>query len=498
MKSLKLKFAMAISLLVVTVLLVNAAATLVTRRRQLKSEIEANVSSFARLTSSQIGHGFELYNESGYYKFRGLITGLLKTNPHLESIQIIDVDGLVLFDSQDLDAPAGNGQPQTAEPQTAQRAKWMEVSQRSLKLADGSEGMEIVAPYFDEWGRHRISVRYLANFRSLAQLVYYTLGQILVLTIVFVALGIVLAYLTARAITDPITQLTLTIRQVGQGNMGQQVEINSNDELGELAKDFNQMSQQLKENLEALSDSYEKLYRANLSLRELDNLKSQFIANVSHELKSPLTSIVGYTEYLLNGKMGPISQSQQKGLEVISRNLKKLTHQIVELVDITSIEAGHLTVMSAPFEVKALLDESAANYRAEADGKKLKLFISAPGGIEAMGDRDRIMQVLDNLVENGLKFTQTGSITLRAELITAGKVRISVRDTGVGIPAEFLSKVFDRFYQVDGSSIRKYGGVGLGLFIVKSIIEAHESKIVAESRMGEGTTFSFELPVSDK
>ncbi|MDO9068077.1 MAG: HAMP domain-containing sensor histidine kinase, partial [Deltaproteobacteria bacterium] len=439
MKSLKLKFAMAISLLVVVILLVNATATVLTRRRQLKTEITANVVSFAALTAPQIGQSFELYSASGYYKFRGLIAGLLKMNQHLESIQVIDMDGLVLFDSRALDAKPANGQRPEADPQVMQRAKWMESSQRSLRLEDGRQGLDMVVPYFDEWGRHRVSIRYLAGYRSLNQLATAALGQVLSLTVFFVALGILLAYLTARAITEPITRLTLTIRQVGQGNVGQQVNINTNDELGELAEDFNLMSQQIKENIEALSDSYEKLYQANLSLRELDKLKSQFIANVSHELKSPLTAIVGYTEYLLDGKMGPISQPQQKGLEVIRRNLKKLTHQIIELVDITSIEAGHLTLNETSFEIKPLLEESAATYRAEAHKKKLKVLASSPGKIMVRGDRDRIMQVMDNLVENALKFSQSGSITLSAEAFPR-KVRISVSDTGAGIPAEFLPR----------------------------------------------------------
>ena len=496
MNSLKIKFAAAISLLVVAILLVNATATVLTRRRQLKAEIAANVNSFAGLTSPQIGQSFDLHYASGYYKFRGLITGLLKINQHLESIQVIDMDGLVLFDSRAMDAPAFNGQRSKAEPLVLQRAKWMEPSQSSIRLADGSEGLDIVVPYFDEWGRHRISVRYLAGFRSLGQLVSAALGQVLLLTVFFVALGIFLAYLTARAITEPITRLTLTIRQVGQGNIGQQVKINTNDELGELAGDFNLMSQQIKENMAALSDSYEKLYQANLSLRELDKLKSQFIANVSHELKSPLTAIVGYTEYLLDGKMGPISPPQQKGLEVIRRNLKKLTQQIVELVDITSIEAGRMALNEAPFEIKTLLEEAASNYRAEAHKKKLKVVVSSPGNLRARGDRDRIMQVMDNLVENALKFSQSGSITLTAESVSP-KVLISVSDTGAGIPAEFLPRIFDRFYQVDGSSTRKYGGVGLGLSIVKAIVEAHGGKVEVSSRLGGGTSFSFELPASD-
>jgi len=496
MKSLKLKFAIAISLLVVTILLVNATATVVTRRRQLKTEIAAAVSTFADLTAPQIGQSFELHFSSGYYKFRGLITGLLKVNQHLESIQVIDMDGLVLFDSKNLDAPSGGERPRAADAQAAQRVKWMEASQSPIKLANGSEGLDIVVPYFDEWGRHRVSVRYLASYKSLGHLVSATLGQVLLLTVFFVALGIVLAFLTARAITDPITRLTLTIRQVGQGNIGQQADISSNDELGELAGDFNLMSQQLKENMEALSDSYEKLYQANLSLRELDKLKSQFIANVSHELKSPLTAIVGYTEYLLDGKMGPISPAQQKGLEVIRRNLRKLTHQIIELVDITSIEAGRLTLNESDFEIRPLLEETAASYRAEAHKKKLKILVSAPDKIMVRGDRDRIMQVMDNLVENGMKFSQTGSITLSAEA-GSPKVLVSVSDTGAGIPAEFLPRIFDRFYQVDGSSTRKYGGVGLGLSIVKAIVEAHGGRVEVSSRLGGGTTFSFDLPAAE-
>ena len=317
------------------------------------------------------------------------------------------------------------------------------------------------------------------------------------MTVFFVALGILLAFLTARAITDPITRLTLTIRQVGQGNVGQQVNINSNDELGELAGDFNQMSQQIKENMEALSDSYEKLYQANLSLRELDKLKSQFIANVSHELKSPLTAIVGYTEYLLDGKMGPISQPQQKGLEVIRRNLKKLTHQIVELVDITSIEAGHLALNETLFEIKPLLEEAASNYRAEAHKKKLKILVSSPGNLRVRGDRDRIMQVMDNLVENALKFSQSGSITLNAEAVSQ-KVLISVSDTGAGIPAEFLPRIFDRFYQVDGilhPQIRR-GGAGA---LHRQGHSGSPRRPGSKSPAGwaEGPSFSFELPAAE-
>lgn len=495
MRSLKLKFAVAISLMVVAILLVNAAATVFSRSRQLKAQITEDVWSFARLTSPQIGQNFELFYESGFHKFRGLISGLLAMNRHLESIEIIDVKGMVLFDSDKMDLTETIGERQATDS-VVTRARYMESSQRSVKLANGSEGLDIIVPYFDEWGRHRISVRYLADYRYLSELVFTTLGQVLVLTVIFVALGIMLAYLTARAITDPITRLTLTIRQVGQGSIGEQVAVESDDEMGELANDFNQMSFHLKENMEALSDSYEKLYQANLRLRELDKLKSQFIANVSHELKSPLTAVVGYTEYLLDGKMGPVSSSQQKGLEVIRRNLKKLTHQIVELVDITSIEAGHLVLNETPFAIRPLLEEVASNYRAEAHKKKIKILVSSAGSTGVRADRDRVMQVMDNLVENALKFSQSGSITLATEA-AAEKVRISVSDTGAGIPAEFLPRIFDRFYQVDGTSTRKYGGVGLGLSIVKAIVEAHGGKIEASSRLGGGTTFSFELPASE-
>jgi signal transduction histidine kinase len=168
----------------------------------------------------------------------------------------------------------------------------------------------------------------------------------------------------------------------------------------------------------------------------------------------------------------------------------------VELVDITSIEAGHLLLNETSFEIRPLLDEVSSNYRAEAHKKKLKVLSSSPDRVRVRGDRDRIIQVMDNLVENALKFSQSGIITLSAEAV-AQKVLISVSDTGAGIPAEFLPRIFDRFYQVDGSSTRKYGGVGLGLSIVKAIVEAHGGKIEVSSRLGGGTTFSFELMTAE-
>jgi signal transduction histidine kinase len=493
MKSLKLKFAAAASLLVVMVLVVNAVDNLVSRRRELRQEITSSVVSFSRLTVSYLGDGYQNHHRTAYFRFRGLVSNLMAFNRHVESIQLVSIEGVVMFDSRSMDGRGGNVNPEVLDQQTRERVKWMELSQREIVYSPGREHLEVVVPYFDEWGRHLFSVRYLAGYHELSRLFYNTIYQVLLKSLLFIALGVILAYVAARRVTDPLTRLTMTIREVGKGRVGQMVEIGSDDEIGELASDFNQMSQQLKENLEALSESYEKLYQANLSLRELDKLKSEFMANVSHELKSPLTAIVGYTDYLMKGKMGPVTEAQLKGLEVINRNLKKLTRQIIELVDATSIEAGRMSVMAKTVAVKPMLEEVAASYRAEANSKKLKLEVCASSTLQATADRDRLIQVLDNLVENAIKFTSSGAITLCAEAAGPGRVRISVSDTGPGIPLEYIPRIFDRFYQVDGSSTRKYGGVGLGLSIVKSIIESHGSTIEVSSRLGSGTTFSFVL-----
>jgi signal transduction histidine kinase len=498
MRSLKIKFAAAASLLVVAILLVNAVYTVTVRRAQLKSEIAEGVVSFAQLTVAPLCQGYFLYYSSGYYKFREIVSTLLAMNRNVVEIQILDVNGNVRFDSREMrgERPQDPAELYRTEPNVLDRVKRLDLSHQELRLPGGGRALSVVMPYIEEWGRHRVSVRYVASFSALASLFRTTMLQVLLATLLFVVAGSAMAYVMARKITDPISRLTVAAREIGQGQLDQAVAVSANDEIGELAQNFNQMTKQLKENMEALADSYDRLSQANMELLELDKLKSEFIANVSHELRTPLTAISGYADYLFLEKLGPLTDSQRKGIDVMRRNIRRLTKQIKDLLDFTTIEAGHFTAVPRPFELRTLLDEVMVNHQAEVEKKRLKLALDMDESLTVNADRERISQVIDNLIINAVKFTNQGGITITVRREEPGRARIAVSDTGIGIPRELIPRIFERFQQLDGSTTRRFGGVGLGLAIVKSILDIHQSDIRVESEPNRGTTFTFALPLA--
>jgi DNA-binding response OmpR family regulator/nitrogen-specific signal transduction histidine kinase len=259
----------------------------------------------------------------------------------------------------------------------------------------------------------------------------------------------------------------------------------------------------LKENVEQLEESNKKLAAVNEELKELDRMKSDLLANVSHELRTPLTAIKGYTDYILDRKLGAISDKQEKGLVVVQRNLERLSKSINALLDFSRMDIGKITLSIQPFSLPQLVSQIGMTLRSELEKKRLQFEAEIETGLpQLIGDREKISQVIENLVINAMKFTpEGGRITVAASRSGDGPrpaAQIRVSDTGIGIPRDQIGKIFTRFHQVDGSTTRRFGGVGLGLAIVKSILDAHGSQIVVESEEGQGTLFRFALPILEK
>jgi signal transduction histidine kinase len=232
-------------------------------------------------------------------------------------------------------------------------------------------------------------------------------------------------------------------------------------------------------------------------------MKSDLLANVSHELRTPLTAIKGYTDYILERRLGAISEKQEKGLVVVQRNLERLSKTINALLDFSRMDVGRIALNLQPFALGPLLDQIVTALRSELEKKGLKLATDIERGLPSViADREKVSAVLENLIINALKFTpEGGRITVSASRAgSPGRpsARICVADTGVGIAPDQIAKIFNRFHQVDTSSTRRFGGVGLGLAIVKSILDAHGTAITVESEIGRGTTFAFVLPVLDR
>jgi two-component system, NarL family, sensor histidine kinase BarA len=246
---------------------------------------------------------------------------------------------------------------------------------------------------------------------------------------------------------------------------------------------------ELQEKNRALEDSYAKL-------KELDRLKSNFLATMSHELRTPLTSVIGYSEMMLEGLGGPLTAEQREYLGIIMEKGENLLQLITSILDISKIEAGRVRLVLSEVDAAQVMRDAVATVLPLARKKGLKVSCE-PGNLPRFhADRDKVRQCLVNLCSNAVKFTPAGgNIAVTAEKLPDERIAMRVTDTGIGITDEHVNRVFEVFYQVDGSSTREYGGAGLGLAIVKSFVEAHGGEVSVTTTPGSGSTFSVVLPI---
>jgi signal transduction histidine kinase len=230
------------------------------------------------------------------------------------------------------------------------------------------------------------------------------------------------------------------------------------------------------------------------ALRRLETVRRDFVANVSHELKTPLTAVSGYAETLLDE--GVSATDRQRFVETIRSNARRMQRIVDDLLDLSRIESGGWRPKLAAIDVPSLLTETLAACLPEAEAKGLELYSDVePDARELRADPTAARQVLQNLVENAVRYTNSGKVTLRARSAKPRPgIRFSVRDTGVGIAPEHLPRIFERFYRVDSGRSRDVGGTGLGLSIVKHLVDAHNGDVEAHSEPGEGTTIDVVFP----
>jgi two-component system, NarL family, sensor histidine kinase BarA len=252
-----------------------------------------------------------------------------------------------------------------------------------------------------------------------------------------------------------------------------------------------------------LEERNKRLEETNTKLKELDRLKSAFLATVSHELRTPLTSIIGYSEMLSEGLAGPLAPEQHDYVKTIMEKGETLLKLISSILDISQIEAGKVRLNFDSMDVTELVSSAVSSIKPQAAKKGVTLETKIPPGMmRVIGDKDRLRQVFVNLLTNALKFTSRGGrigvlvteIGLQSEFNAQG-YRVLIEDTGIGISGDQFEKIFNSFYQVDSSSTREFGGAGLGLSIVKSFVEGHGGLVRVESEVGQGSRFTVMLPI---
>ncbi len=229
------------------------------------------------------------------------------------------------------------------------------------------------------------------------------------------------------------------------------------------------------------------------STRRLEKIRVEFAANVSHELKTPLAAIKGYIETLQDGAIDD-KKNNVKFLKIIAEQVERLDRLISDLLELSKIESGKKEITLARFDIRELFESVKNIETPAADRKQIALGIDVPAGFsDVLADKNMMEIALLNLVDNAVKFTPRGGVTMSAER-TGGKTRISVSDTGIGIPAELLPRIFERFFRAEKARSREFGGTGLGLSIVKHVMEVHHGSVLVESEPDKGSKFTLTFP----
>lgn len=230
-------------------------------------------------------------------------------------------------------------------------------------------------------------------------------------------------------------------------------------------------------------------------LERLEKVRQEFLSNVSHELRTPLTSILAYVETLEDGAIDD-TENNVKFLGVIRRNAERMRHLINDILELSAIEAGKVTVEPRPVRLKSLIDDVTTNLSAKADPRRIRMRNEIPSNVMIFADAARLEQMLTNLMDNAVKFNREGGeVIIKHERRERDKIHIT--DTGEGITPEHLERIFERFYRVDKARSRDIGGTGLGLAIVKHLARLHGGEVSARSTLNEGSTFTIELPINN-
>ncbi len=397
-------------------------------------------------------------------------------------ISVIRKDGTVVFDSEVARDSLAHLENHGTRPEILRAREWETGTDVRRSKTVGAEFL-YAARRLHAPARGDIDSGYVRAALNVTELndldtqVATIIGLIGALTLAVIA---TVSFRVSRRITDPILSIAKTATAIRDGDVGRRANVTTGDEIGDLARAINGMA--------------EKLSADIVRLQKLERVRSEFLGNVSHELRTPIFSLQGFLETLLDGALDDPAVNREF-LEKAHRHAERLNALLNDLIEISRIESGEMQMSFRYFSLEEFLESVREEMQPLAARKGLTLLLAppAPPGENAYGDRDRLKQVMVNLIDNAIKYTETGgSVTLSAER-SDDRWIVRVKDSGIGIAQEHLPRIFERFYRVDRDRSRDAGGTGLGLAIVKHIVEAHGGNIGVASTPGRGSTFSFSL-----
>ncbi len=393
-------------------------------------------------------------------------------------ITVIGSEGRVLGDSaknpEEMDDHSGRLEVQRAlKDGTGQSTRYSDTLDYSMKY---------VAVAIKHEGQTAGFVRLALPLIDMEQQIRVIYRTVLIGGLVAFFIVLIIGAAITRSIITPITEMTGVAQAIARGDFSKKLRVKSSDELGILARSLNMMADELRRTIE--------------DLRRMDKVRTDFVANVSHELKTPLTSIRGFIETLEDGALED-GVNARRFLAIIKKHANALSNITDDLLKLSELETAGTRLEMAPFDLRALVEDVAAGFGHALKENMQKLTTRCGRGeLVVEANRDGIEQVLQNLVDNAMKYSPEGAFVKIAVERKEGEFLISVEDNGPGIPKEEQQRVFERFYRADKARSRALGGTGLGLAIVKHTVLLHKGDVSIESTPGRGTKISFTLPAS--
>ena len=363
------------------------------------------------------------------------------------------------------------------QPSDSKMADYEQAKLTGSAVADSktSEGEHVLAgttALYDSSGRYIGAYRWITTLENADRRVSGLVITLVVTGLLVLAFCAFSGLFFIKSIVTPIRDVSNIARKIAMGDFGSRIEITKNDEIGELCDTINYMASELS---------------------QAENMKNDFISSVSHELRTPLTAIKGWGE-TAKMSIGTDEALVKRGIDVVLSEADRLSGLVEELLDFSRMETGRLSVVSQPLNISELLTESVDMYIELARQQGIELVFTRPAeDVTVLGDPNRLKQVFINIIDNAVKYTEKGGQVLVDQITEEGCVRITVKDTGVGIPAQDIDRVKEKFYKAN-KTVR---GSGIGLAVADEIIKQHKGLLFLESTEGVGTTVTIVLPFTE-
>ncbi|MBR6785078.1 MAG: HAMP domain-containing histidine kinase [Clostridia bacterium] len=479
-----------ISVILASFVFIGGALLLLVSKLWMEEKLELlteNVSHVAQSTRDTYQHN-NLFDENSYFSVKLICNTLIQTSDAIDAdIFIVNPEGEVVFCKDTLQSNLSiftgdcliHGDYKISPAELKEASSKLTASTGDLNGALDSVSFIASAPI--KVGDEVVGVVY-ATQTVLDGLAPYVLGifKMFFWAALFAfALAFVIVYLVSYRMTKPLREMSQASKQYANGDFSKRITIpkstfNNNDEIEELVQAFNSMAQ---------------------ALATLEMSRRSFVSNVSHELKTPMTTIGGFIDGILDGTIEPEKQNQY--LKIVSDEVKRLSRLVTGMLNMSKLEAGELDIKPVEFDISEMLFRTLLGFEQFIDKKHIEII-----GLDELqtnrvtADKDMINQVVYNLIDNAVKFTPDGGYIEIRSKADAEKIIVKIKNSGRGIPAEELDKIFERFYKIDKSRSFDIKGAGMGLYLCKTIIELHGGQITARSREGEFAEFVFQLPLN--